>query len=254
MDSCPQIECLPCGSPYRNASWLFALEFVPSDAHLTPVLIDDWPENGGLAIRFLFGFENPTGFGVRGRLGSFVQVIGISSASRPTWEEFALIAGNFNFEAYKRFFIEDTELVVGAGPAAGDVTFELTFEEPAGRVIQESEFKGGGVSGFVEGWHPFLRYNRIDLGLVGRGRLTLLTGDWRDNTGFFFPATNNDSMQVFELAWGLELRRRFGANEDKYWFFALLFERQTRESAWLTRVAATSLGFSGVNLAFGLMW
>jgi hypothetical protein len=68
----------------------------------------------------------------------------------------------------------------------------------------------------------------------------------------FIGDTEHDTMTIVELAWGLELRHRFGPNEEKYWYIDLVPEFQSWESASLPNVFDPS--FQGTNLSFGLAW
>src|SRR6185295_785145 len=123
-----------------------------------------------------------------------------------------------------------------AGPSGGHLRFELPDDS-------SSRFNGGGISVFVEGFQPTWRWAKVDLGVVGRARLSLMEGDWDDSTGTVIPRTHHDSMSIVEAAWGLELRRRYGQCEEHYWYIDLLFEHQRWESAWMAEFADTAVAF-----------
>jgi hypothetical protein len=197
------------------------------------------------------GLRGAEGLGVRGRLGVFAQGFNINDPLRLWLDELVLFTSTFNLDLYRRFFLNETEIVLGVGPAAGGLGFDLIHDDST---TQESHFFGLGISGFVEGWHPLWRLERADIGLVGRGRLTLLTGDWADDTEFIIPDTTEDSVTVFELAWGFEMRRPFGQNLDRYWFANWMFEHQTHTSPWIGEFADTSVALTGINLNFGVAW
>jgi len=231
----------PCESVYRSTAWQLGAEFIPTNSHLTAGQFGPWPDDGALALRFHVGYEDETGLGVRGRWWLFGQ-----SVEAPV-DDVDLSATTISLDFSKRLFIEETELVLGAGPAGGALSFQLSNND-------ESQFAGGGISVFAEVWYPLLRFERVDVGSVARGRFSLLVGEWEDDTGFVIPSTDDDNMSVAELAWGLEFRRRFGFNEDKYWYLAILVEHQTWDSAIMTQFTASSVGFTGTNFALGLAY
>jgi hypothetical protein len=231
----------PCDSVYRSTAWQFGAEFIPTNSHLTAGQFGPWPDDGALALRFNLGYEDETGLGVRGRWWLFGQ-----SVEAPA-DDVDLAATTLSLDFSKRLFIEETELVLGAGPAGGALSFQLSNND-------EAEFAGGGISVFAEVWHPLLRFERVDLGSVARGRYSLLLGEWEDDTGFVIPSTDDDNMSVAELAWGLELRIRVGLRQDKHWYLAILVEHQNWDSALMTRFMDSSVGFTGTSFALGLAY
>ena len=68
----------------------------------------------------------------------------------------------------------------------------------------------------------------------------------------FIDDTDHDVMSIIELGWGMELRHRFGPNEDRYFFVDIVPEFQHWESASLPNSVAPS--FEGTNISFGLAW
>ncbi len=231
----------PCESVYRSTAWQLGAEIIPTNSHLTAGQFGPWPDDGALALRFVVGYEDETGLGVRGRWWLVGQ-----SIEAPV-DDVDLAATTLSLDFSKRLFIEETELVLGAGPAGGALSFQLSNND-------ESQFAGGGISVFAELWHPLLRFKRIDVGSVARGRFSLLVGEWEDDTGFVIPPTDDDNMSVAELAWGLELRRRFGFRQDKHWYLAILVEHQNWDSALMTQFIASSVGFTGTSFALGLAY
>ena len=102
---------------------------------------------------------------------------------------------------------------------------------------------------------PLIEFDTSQLGAVARARYSILLGDWRDTTGgVIVPRTDNDTLSVTELAWGVEYRRRFGMCEDHSWFFGVLAEYQRWQSDWMSNLAGTSIGVSGLNIYTGLNW
>jgi hypothetical protein len=71
-------------------------------------------------------------------------------------------------------------------------------------------FNGLGGSLAAEGFYPFLRFDKTDIGVTGRGRLSVL-GPLEDNLA------DSQAMLVDELGIGLDLRCRFGKHEEKMW-------------------------------------
>jgi len=107
---------------------------------------------------------------------------------------------------------------------------------------------------FLDGYYGLVDFDRSELGAIARARYSILLGDWHDTTGVLLPPTENDTMSIAELAWGLEYRRRFGPCEDHSWFIGVLAEYQRWQSDWLGYFSGTSVGASGVNIYTGLNW
>ena len=61
-------------------------------------------------------------------------------------------------------------------------------------------------------------------------------------------------MNIAEIAWGLEIRHRFGQLQDKYWYLMLLADYQSFSSPWMTAWAAKSESFAGLNLTVGIAY
>jgi len=222
---------------YRNRAWRADFGVVPSNLSLTNARFHNWPEDA-FGVRISAGYEANGGLGVRFRISSFGQE-GTDIHNDPL----DFFTGQASLEFYKRLFIESTEVVLGAGIASQDMTFKI------GDV--QSQFLGGGGTTFAELWHPFLRFQKTDVGLAGRGRVTMAPGTWHDTTGFLIPPTKHDTMTALEIAWGIEVRGRFGKNQDKYWYFMWLLDHQSVGSPWLTQNAATAMTFVGSNLTVG---
>ena len=242
---------MPPAEPCRTDSWTAEVDYILTQAHITRADFGSWPEDETLGLRLILGYEDPTGLGVRARLW------GLSQDVRAFSDDVELEAGAFDLDLYKRFFIDDSELVLGGG--AGNRG--LKFTQPGNGY---SRFRGGGLSLFAEGYVPLIRFSKSELGQVGRGRLALVTGDWTDTSDQLgsgapgpeniVPGTDDDSMSVVEIAWGLEYRRRFGLDEDHSWFVALVAEHQRWESEWMGAFMGSSVTFTGLNLNTGVAW
>jgi hypothetical protein len=233
-----------CAAPAlcRTSSWTAGIEFIPLESNLTDGRFERWTDDGELALRFVLGYEDPRGYGLRGRF------FGLSQEASPDFGDVTMELGNFDLDFYKRILFADrSELAVGFGGSSGVIRFELDDRT-------RSEFEGGGVSVFAEGFLPALEFEHSDLGIVGRARYTMLMGDWRDDTFVVIPPTDNDTLSVVELAWGIEFRRRFGRFDDHHWYLGAMFEYQRWQSDWMSNFTGTSIGLSGVNLNTGLVW
>jgi hypothetical protein len=234
--------CVPPQSPCRTSSWTAAVEMIPSETLLTDSPFGRWNDNDAFALRFILGYEDPSGYGIRAR------VWGLGQEVSPPADDVTLSMGSFNLDLYKRVFLDGAEVAFGGGPASGGLEFELSDNT-------HSRFEGGGVSMFLDGFYGIHDFEKAQLGAVARARYSLLMGDWRDTTGGGVVSnTDNDTMSVAELAWGLEYRRRFGPCEDHNWFAGLLFEFQRWQSDWMSSAADTSIGVSGINVYTGLNW
>jgi hypothetical protein len=238
----PEPLCDPswCESPYRDSAWRIELGIIPTSSQVSDQAFGDWDHNGGLGMRLMLGHEDCEGLGIRAVLWGFGQEVDTTGG------DVELGASTFDLDLYKRFFIEDGELVVGGGSVGGHLKYELDA------MNQSAEFRGGGISIFGEGFYPFVRFQKTDIGQVARARISLLSGRWDDNGTAFMSDTRHDTMTILNIAWGLELRRRFGRMEDKYWYVAIVPEFQRWESASLPN--AFDPGFQGTNFNFGLAW
>jgi hypothetical protein len=237
--------CDSCGWQYRACAWRIEGGLLPMDSRVTSGQFGDWllgDTEGGVAGRFTVGYEDVSGLGMRLRIWSYDQ-----SVPTPN-NEVDIDAGTVHLDFYKRLFIENAEVVVGAGTADSRLAFVLEND------TQSKFVDRGGLSAFVEGWQPLLRFTRADLGIAGRGRYSVVTGRWKDSTGFVIMPTYHDTMSITEIAFGLEFRRRFGRNLDNYWYLQWFAEHQRWDSAWMTVNAGTSVGLTGANLNLGVVF
>lgn len=236
----PVCEPQWCESPYQNSAWRIELDLIPTASHVSDQAFGDWENNGGLGLRLLLGYESCDGVGMRMALWGFGQEVYTPVG------QVDLGASTFNIDLYKRFFVKDAELLVGGGSVGGHLEYKLDA------LNQSADFSGGGVSVFGEGYYPFLRFERTDIGQVVRARFSLLSGRWDDNNSPFISDTGHDTMSILDIGWGLELRRRFGKAQDKYWYLAIVPQFQRWESASLPNAFDPS--FQGTSFNFGLAW
>jgi hypothetical protein len=61
-------------------------------------------------------------------------------------------------------------------------------------------------------------------------------------------------LEIWELGWGLELRRRFGPKLDRHLLVRLLTEYQRWDSSWLAAFSGSAVGFVGTDISLGLAW
>jgi hypothetical protein len=227
---------------YRTSAWNFALDLIPTRSHFTEDEFGGWPEDSNLGVRFELGYEDARGVGMRARLWVFAQ--DVSTPAIP----FDFGAGTLSWDFYKRLFIDDSELVVGGGPVAGVMLFDFSLLD------EETQFSGGGVTVFAEGFVPTLRFKKTDIGMVFRARLSLLEGEWDETVVPFIMETEHETFEVWEAAWGLELRHRFGWRQDKHFYVRLVPEFQRWDSSWLGAFTGSAVAFVGTDITLGLAW
>ena len=242
---------MPPQPPCRTSSWFAATEFIATNSHVGRAEFGPWTDDGVLSLRFILGYEDPRGLGIRARAW------GLGQEDCADFEDVDLQAGAFDLDLYKRFFIDDAELVLGGGASSRGLEFQ---QDGNGH----SRFEGGGISMFTEGFLPLIEFPNCEIGQTGRVRATLLTGDWHDTSaqgpdgaplpGNIVPGTDHDGMTVFEFGWGLEFRRRFGEADDHSWYVALLAEHQRWQSDWMSSFMGSSISFTGLNLSSGVSW
>jgi hypothetical protein len=241
-----QEHCEPIGeppwdvSPYRSSAWRFGIDLIPTISHVSEEGFGQWSDNGSLALRLDLGYEGFDGIGTR------VQFWGFDDQQNTMAGDVELGASTFYWDFYKRFYIENAELVFGGGLAGAGLEYDLKS------LGDRARLSSGGLSIFGEAFYPLLRFSKMDVGSVGRARIALLSGQWRDHGTPFVSDTDHDRMTIIELAWGLEFRRRFGRREDKYWYIDIVPEFQRWESASLP--GAFDPGFEGTSINFGLAW
>ena len=152
-----------------------------------------------------------------------------------------LTMGTFQLDFYKAIVAGHSELLIGAGPAGGRLKFRIPSQS------ERTEFRGGGATVFAEGYHPFIRRPLWELAFVGATRMTLLTGDWRDNGGGIVADTDGDSMSIWEIGFGIEYRHRFGQCCDNYWFVQAMPEHQLWSSEWMGDELGTAVSAFGLE-------
>lgn len=247
MESPPPVETLAprgevpwCKSPYANSAWRVEFDLIPTVSHVAEPAFGDWSDNGTVALRLSLGYEGDDGFGTR------LAFWGMGQEASTLVGDVELDASTFYWDFYKRFFIQDAELTLGGGLAGAHLLYDVKAH------FVDAEARAGGLSIFGEGFYPLWKFERTDIGSVGRARLALLSGQWRDHGTPFVNDADNDMMTIFELGWGLELRHRFGRQQEKYWYIDLVPELQRWESSTLADVCEP--GFDGTNIRFGLAW
>jgi hypothetical protein len=227
-------------SPYRSSAWRFGIDFIPTISDVSEEAFGRWSDNNSLALRINLGYEGGDGFGTR------VQFWGFDDEQRTLAGNVELSASTFYWDFYKRFYIENAELVLGGGLASAGMEYDLKD------LHERARLSSGGLSIFGEGFYPFWRFEKMDIGSIGRARFALLSGEWNNHGTPFVDDTDHDMMTIIELAWGLEIRRRFGVHGDKYWYIDIVPEIQRWESASLPGVFDP--GFEGTAINFGLAW
>ncbi len=234
-------EPWPARPVRRSGRWLVGVDLIPTQFQFTDDRFGAWPDDGGFAMRLAVGYERPSGVGLRGRLWAYGE------DATPPAVDVTVAASSFTLEAYKRLKSREGELTLGAGVSGNALQFKMPDDT-------KSRFSGGGLTVFADGYLPLVRFERSEFGAVGRGRMSLASGKWEDNTGWLVQSTEHDTMNVFEAAFGLEFRRQFGRRLDKYWSISVTEEIQRWDSPWLGQYTHSAAGFDGVNIDFGFMW
>ena len=176
-----------------------AINMTFADFELDDGTTSVWTTKPTTVTRTDIVLENSDGFGVRAQLWSLEREWDTDDGSVETR------IATFYLDGYRRFVGENGELLLGGGLAYGGLKLDSPFSDTVHR------FNGLGASLGGEGFYPFLRFEKTDIGVTGRARLALL-GPMEDNFG------DSEAMLVDELGVGLELRRRWGKHEDKMWF------------------------------------
>ncbi len=228
-----------CESPYRNSAWRVELDLIATNSHVSDLAFGDWEESATPAFRVSLGYEDERNVGIRFQYWAFEEDTKTPAGGVD------LEASTFYTDMYKRFFIEDAEMTIGAGPAFGRLQFENGGER--------TELRGAGISFFGELFYSLRHFqNGTDLGTTARGRVAMLSG-WVHESGF--PGANHvdhDVMTVAEIGWGIELRHRFGRLQDKYWYLSIVPEFQTWDSKSLANIMEPS--FEGTSFNAGIAW
>jgi hypothetical protein len=211
--------------PTRTPHWNFDFAYVPTTFF-------NRNDHMAQAYRLDLGRQEPDGYGQRGRLWYFQDSI-VSSHN---------YGSTFNYDFFKVLPIERGELLLGAGPMVG--ILESTARH------RHNGFYGVGAQADAEGFYPLFRFEHTDIGPSGYGRVGLLAGVSDDNGGIGF--SQNSFPIVDEFAWGLELRHRFGRNQDKCYYIDVMRQLQDWGRVDLPYVAGTS--FQGTAINFGLGW
>jgi len=166
-----------------------------------------WSTEPTGVTRSEFALENPEGFGVR------TQVLSLDREWELDEGPLEIRIATYYLDGFRRFVGENGELLLGGGLAFGSLKLDSPFEDTVHR------FNGLGASLVGEGFYPFLRFTKTDIGVTGSARLALL-GPLEDNFD------GSQAILVDEVGVGLELRRRWGKHVDKMWFVRLRREYQ----------------------------
>jgi hypothetical protein len=212
---------------YRATEWRFEIDFIPTTSHLSEGNFGVWTEDPNLAIRVRFRDEDESGFGMRGQSWSTGQKLRTFSGS------FETKAATHYFDIYKRLTFDDAELLLGGGLAVAYLKFH------------RERYTGVGASVAAEGFYPLLRFPTSDIGVVANARFALVTS-WDDEV------FNDHTVMIDELGWGLELRRRFGACQENYWFIDVV--REVHHWTSMSDPFAADEVFQGVAFNFGAAW
>jgi hypothetical protein len=212
---------------YRATEWRFEIDFIPTTSHLSEGNFGVWTDDPNLAIRVRFRDEDGSGFGMRGQSWSTGQTL------RTFSDSFEMKASTHYFDLYKRMTFDDAELLVGGGLAVAYLKFH------------RERYTGVGASLAADGFYPLLRFPTSDIGVVGHARFALVTS-WDDEV------FHDNTVMIDELGWGLELRRRFGACQENYWFIDVVREVQHWTS--MSDPFAADEVFQGLAFNFGAAW
>ena len=269
-------ECC-CDVNYRSG-WFLALDASALQSQMATRDVDIWPDDFGAAGRITLGYEWNSGLGIRSQAWAYsmnglfytqnvifnygfgiTHVIGYDdyggyypqpvSVMIPQEIELSMATAYLDF--YKAINSRTGELLLGVGPAFGHLEFNT---RPWG---DGSKYAGGGVSVFGEGSHFFLRRPGWGLGVAGKARFALLTGDWHvdPQSSMLYPTTQHSkSMSIAELGVGPEFRRQFGRSKNHYWFVRALAEYQQWHSDRMAPPGGDTLALHGATLSFGANW
>lgn len=185
----------------------FALGITLADFSVTDGSTSWWTTEPSTVARFEYGLETPDGVGLR------VQSWSLENEWETDQDPLEIRLATFYIDGYRRFTSENGELLLGGGMAIGSLKIDSQYDDTVRR------FNGLGGSLVGEGFLPLLRFDKTEIGAVGRARLAML-GPLQDNFD------DSQPMLVDELGVGLELRRRFGKHEEKMWFVRVAREYQ----------------------------
>lgn len=235
-------ECLPCVSRSTRGCQRYDPWFAGADVGVTDVsyasssfsIVDD---ETGVSVRPYLGWESRRGVGFRMQAWLF----GANTAALPASEEevFELSVGaaTLDIDFYRRFNLDDTTLAVGAGVRSAAAMFEFPNEA-------ETTVSGGGVSLFLEGYHPFRITECSEWALIGVGRISVLDGQ----TEFEGPETTrvDAGLLIAEAGLGVEYRRHLPSAD-------LIFQVRTEVQNWASGTMP-DITFATTAFRFGAEW
>lgn len=190
------------------------------------------------SVRPYLGWESYQGVGFRVRAWLYgVDPIGMTSGTGMLFP-LEIESATLDFELYKRFQVDTTAVVLGAGSRAARIAF--AFQNGS-----EDDLTAGGLSAFTEISHPFLIGPNSEWSWVGGGKISVLNGEAEFDNLVGYSSVDG-SMSIVEANIGLQYRGR-GPNAD--FLFQLLLEEQL----WDTN-AHGQITFSTASLGAGWEW
>ena len=229
---------LPCDNCLRSrfAGWYVSGEVTVHEPNYANGLFT-FDGAGVAGGRLTIGHEKRDGFGFRGRLWASgdeeLDAIELAPPNDPTQVDFR--ASLLEFDWYKRFWVGESNIAVGAGPRRG--LLEISTDSSGGRI------EGGGAGAFVELWRPFFIGERTTFAFIGRGAFSVLSGDV-DVAGSSLDI--DTTLRVAEASFGIEMRRHVGRGD---FVAAALYEAQSWDANLFEDVV-----INGAAFRFGYQW
>lgn len=218
----------PLGS---ESIWFASMELMMMSPSI-PSALADIEASGFVAPRWNFGWESSRNLGLRGRvMTTTAQADVYLNGVGPL--DMEISPTRVDFDVYRRFLIDDSSLLVGAGVTAAEMEFEI---EP----VAPFRDRGAGVQFFAEGRHRLGRSSVADLTLLARGRWASLSGEW-EAPDSNINVSGNGYIEILEAAFGLEWRRRFSTADL---ILQCSMESQTWQSTYTEEVSLLGTVFS----------
>ncbi|WP_425396311.1 hypothetical protein [Aeoliella sp.] len=192
----------------------------------------------GLSLQPYVGWESYSGAGFRVQAWLFGVETEAFTAGTGAPFDIETGAAVIDFDLYKRLQIDDTRLVVGVGGRA--VGIGMTFPDDT-----EDSIGAGGLSAFVDGYHPFYVGPHSEWGFIGGGRISALSGEAElDNLPAY--SRTDGMMPITEANLGIQyLRHRE--------FSAFLMQLQVEKQLWHTNIFG-QFTYTTTALRFGWEW
>lgn len=276
---CDDIEPDCCDTVTRGR-WIVDLGASALQTQMAANATDEWPNEFGPAGRLTVGYEWPSGLGVRAQGWQYSMEGDVQSQSpitysyynpyydyydyyfysvipgalnRPLYASYAysrpieVSAATVYLDVFKTIYSRYGELSIGMGPAFANLEFNFP---PAGDGMQ---YYGGGITVSGQGFLHLVERGRWKVGLTGRTRAALLAGSW-ELTSPGSASEQSESMSIFELSAGPELRYRVGATSDRYIFLRTVAEFQQWRSDGMGPIAGDTLALQGATMNLGILW